>query len=50
MRVSRVAIVNTLCCAIGALLATNATIIYPYRYELYQLWMEAIRCIAAVSL
>lgn len=49
MRVSRILIINTLCGLIGVLLAVNATIIYPYRYVLRDLYLEGFRWLALVA-
>lgn len=35
--------------AIGALLVTNAVIIWPYRHELLLLWEDGLRWLALVS-
>jgi hypothetical protein len=46
MRISRTLITNSLCSAVGFLLAVNISIIWPYRHALLQLWKEIFQCAA----
>lgn len=46
MRMSRIGIVNTLCCAIGPLLAWNAYWVMRYWHAIEMLWGDLSRCVA----
>lgn len=50
MRVSRVLITNSLCGAIGFLIAVNIRIIWPYRYMLRHLWGDFWQCVTDAAL
>jgi hypothetical protein len=45
----RSATIQVLLFTIGMLLITNAVIIYPYRHDLYLLWLEGFRCLTLVT-
>lgn len=48
MKVSKTLIVNTLCCAIGPLLAWNISWLWAYRFTLSQLMKDILTCVEVI--